>query len=117
MPPASDCDEVNTDLAHGETWEAEIPTGVRVHARPPTPDGYTDEDDFTFKFTPNHLYNGAPEEETVCTRTTRGSLYPFGWSDVDCEDPGRRLRSVLDAFEPHDNQWGSYRDIEVCDPV
>ena len=23
----------------------------------------------------------------------------------------------LDAFEPHDNQWGSYRDIEVCDPV
>ncbi len=113
VPPASTCEEAMTDLAHGETWEAVIPVGLRVHARPPRPDNYTDPSDFTFNFTPDHWYNGSPEDETVCTRCTMGSLYPFDWGEGNCPDPSS---FCLDVFETHDNRFGSFDDPNACDP-
>lgn len=114
-PPAPECDVVESGLAHGETWEAEIPTGLAVHARPPGPASYTGADDFTFRFTPDHWYNGTPEQETPCTRCSRGSLYPFGWTETDCGDPWSPAGFCLSSFETHDNRVQSFDGPSPCE--
>lgn len=113
-PPDPACDEVATDLAHGETWEAEIPVGLAVHARPPRPASHAGADDFTFRFTADHWYNASPEDETPCTRCSMGSLYPFGWWETDCGDPWSPAGFCLRSFETHDNRTMSFDDPDAC---
>lgn len=109
-PPDAACSLVSEALAYGATWEEEMPRGDLVFARATRPDVTA-----TFRFTPDHRFNGAPEDETPCTATTRGSLIALGWSDAACDDPWSDGALCLDALEAHDNTFGSYDDPHTCE--